>query len=111
MYLARFHPLGAFSNGKDMAKIDIFLYSIRFIDIFSTKRTFFKNYSEENTPKSFKYMITYSFEKEFNQSFMVTFGTYLKSIFGATDKRNTSTGMKEVKSYINPVSSKAIVVM
>lgn len=70
-----------------------------------------KNYSEENTPKSFKYMITYSFEKEFNQSFMVTFGTYLKSIFGATDKRNTSTGMKKVKSYINPVSSKAIVVM
>lgn len=69
-----------------------------------------KNYSEENTPKSFKYMITYSFEKEFNQSFMVTFGTYLKSIFGATDKRDIY-GEKEVKSYIDPVSSKAIVVM
>ena len=76
-----------------------------------------RNYSEENTPKPFKYMITYSFEKEFNQSFMVTFGTYLKSIFGVTGKTRINIALGagfsgfHVKSYINPVSPKAIVVM
>lgn len=75
-----------------------------------------RNYSEEDTPKSFKYMITYSYDKEFTQSFMVTFGTYLKSIFGATGKISVnlgfgSTSSLKVKSYIEPVSSKAIVVM
>lgn len=39
-------------------------------------------FTEENTPKSINYMITYSFDKELSKCLMVNFGVYLKDVFG-----------------------------
>lgn len=49
----------------------------------SLNRGELKTFTEENSPKSINYMITYSFDKELRNPFMINFGVYLKSAFGA----------------------------
>lgn len=58
--------------------------SYEFFDIpdMSLNRGELKTFTEENSPKSISYMITYSFDKELRNCFMVNFGVYLKSAFG-----------------------------
>lgn len=53
-------------------------------------------YTEENTPKSVNYMITYSFGKELSQCYMVNFGLYLKDAFGVNKKSNAAVYFEAV---------------
>lgn len=53
-------------------------------------------FTEENTPKSINYMITYSFDKELSKCLMVNFGVYLKDVFG-------------IKGYSNELDEERIV--
>lgn len=63
----------------------------------SLNRGELKTFTEENSPKSINYMITYSFDKELKNSFMVNFGVYLKSAFGFKWSLNSKN-----RCYINP---------
>ena len=66
-----------------------------------------RTFTEENSPKTINYMITYSFDKELNKCRMVNFGVYLRSAFGA----HYSSWDGSRISYIKATSPKTIVVM
>lgn len=40
-----------------------------------------KKYSEENSPETIKYMITYSFDKDLRKCYMTNFGVYISDMF------------------------------
>lgn len=40
-----------------------------------------KKYSEENSPETIKYMITYSFDKDLRKCYMTNFGVYISDVF------------------------------
>lgn len=40
-----------------------------------------KKYSEENSPETIKYMITYSFDKDLRECYMTNFGVYISDMF------------------------------
>ncbi len=70
-------------------------------------------YTEENTPKSVNYMITYSFGKELSQCYMVNFGLYLKDAFGVNKKSNVAVYFEteqEINEKIKYSSPKTIIV-
>lgn len=66
-----------------------------------------KVFTEENTPKAVKYMITYSFDKELNKCYMVNFGVYLKETLGIS----YSWSNRWIRSFIHRTTPKTIVVM
>lgn len=55
-------------------------------------------FTEENTPKSINYMITYSFDKEFSKCLMVNLGVYLKDVFGIKGYNNEFDEERIVKT-------------
>lgn len=65
-----------------------------------------QTFTEENSPKTINYTITYSFDKELKKCRVTNFGVYLKSAFGA--RFSEWTGWT---SYIKTTSPKTIVVM
>lgn len=70
-------------------------------------------YTEENTPISVNYMITYSFGKELSQCYMVNFGLYLKDAFGVNKKSNVTLYLEteqEINEKIKYSSPKTIIV-
>lgn len=67
-----------------------------------------QTFTEENSPKTINYTITYSFDKELKKCRVTNFGVYLKSAFGAY----YDNSWRQVwTSYIKTTSPKTIVVM
>ena len=70
-----------------------------------------KQFSEDNTPSNIvNYMITYSFDKELKNCFMVNFGVYVKEVFGIkynfpyySDKGLKSKTPKTIVAEIWPI--------
>lgn len=80
-------PLSIDNSRKHPTKKKTYIVtgSYEFFDVNSTfglKRDQIMVFTEENSPKTMNYMITYSFDKELNKCFVVNFGVYLKDIFG-----------------------------
>ena len=67
-----------------------------------------RTFTEENSPKTINYMITYSFDKELSKCRMVNFGVYLKNAFGADYGSGTLVWKSCIKRATSP---KTIVVM
>lgn len=48
---------------------------------FLSKKVPYKKFSEENSPETIKYMITYSFDKNLSKCYMANFGVYISDLF------------------------------
>lgn len=68
-----------------------------------------QTFTEENSPKTINYTITYSFDKELKKCRVTNFGVYLKSAFGAY--YDNKSWRQVWTSYIKTTSPKTIVVM
>ena len=67
-----------------------------------------QTFTEENSPKTINYTITYSFDKELRKCCMVNFGVYLKDAFGACFSQFNGCWRSYIKEAISPYT---IVVM
>lgn len=71
----------------------------------------YREYTEENTPLSMNYTITYSSSQNFEKCYYLNFGVYIKDVMGSG--KNDYVVIKEVKNlddYFKSHSAKTIVV-
>lgn len=95
---------------KKREKIVTGSYEFFNIPNLSLKRDQIVKYTEENTPKTINYMITYSFDKELNNCSVINFGVYLKDAFGATKLRDWATHFILYERAFKTISPKTIIV-
>lgn len=57
------------------------LIHVKGYEIPLSKKEPHKKYSEENSPETIKYMITYSFDKDLRKCYMTNFGVYISDMF------------------------------
>lgn len=57
-----------------------------------------KLFNEENSPVTWNYMITYSFNKNLTQCYMTNFGVYIKGLFLIDDAKGSAEAIQKIKA-------------
>jgi hypothetical protein len=55
-------------------------------------------FNEENSPVTWNYMITYSFNKNLTQCYMTNFGVYIKGLFLIDDAKGSAEAIQKIKA-------------